>query len=103
MFHRIRWMFRLLVNGNVALKDKIPIVLMMLYILSPIDLIPLPVLGFGILDDIVMFVVLMGFVDRTVKKYYNQSTQDIDPDHIVQNVEYEVKEASNGSETEKKE
>lgn len=85
-------MFRLLFNSKIRTVDKIPIVLMLLYILNPIDLIPLPVLGFGILDDLVVFVVLLKLVDRTLLKYYNEEKKDLDPDHIVTDVDYEIDE-----------
>ncbi|HAE42956.1 MAG TPA: hypothetical protein DCG34_08595 [Clostridiales bacterium] len=92
IFSRLKAMFRLLFNSKIRTVDKIPIVLMLLYILNPIDLIPLPVLGFGILDDLVVFVVLLKLVDRTLLKYYNEEKKDLDPDHIVTDVDYEIDE-----------
>ncbi|MDP3386414.1 MAG: DUF1232 domain-containing protein [Eubacteriales bacterium] len=89
---RFKAMFRLLFNSRIRLIDKLPIILMLLYILSPIDLIPLPVLGFGILDDLVVFVVLMKLVDKTLLKYYNEDKKDLDPDHIITDVDYEIDE-----------
>jgi uncharacterized membrane protein YkvA (DUF1232 family) len=70
---------------------------MLLYILNPIDLIPLPVLGFGILDDLVVFVVLMKLVDRTLLKYYNEEKKDMDPEHIITDVDYEVHESDDNN------
>jgi len=83
---------RLLFNSRIRFVDKIPIILMLFYILNPIDLIPLPVLGFGILDDLVVFVVLLKLVDRTLLKYYNEEKKDLDPDHIIVDVDYEIDE-----------
>jgi uncharacterized membrane protein YkvA (DUF1232 family) len=70
---------------------------MLLYILNPIDLIPLPVLGFGILDDLVVFVVLMKLVDRTLLKYYNEDKKDLDPEHIITDVDYEIDESDDNN------
>ena len=92
LFSKLRWMFKLLLSHQVRLRDKVPIVLLLLYILNPIDLIPLPILGFGILDDLVIFIILMHLVDRTLAKYYNKDINNIDPDHVVSGVEYEVEE-----------
>ncbi len=92
IFSRFKAMFRLLFNSKIRFIEKLPIILMLLYILNPIDLIPLPVLGFGILDDLVVFVVLMKLVDRTLLKYYNEEKKDLDPDHIITNVDYEIDE-----------
>jgi uncharacterized membrane protein YkvA (DUF1232 family) len=93
IFSRLKAMFRLLFNDRIRFIDKLPIILMLLYILNPIDLIPLPVLGFGILDDLVVFVVLMKLVDRTLLKYYNEEKKDLDPEHIITDVDYEVHES----------
>lgn len=90
-------MFRLLFNDRIRFIDKLPIILMLLYILNPIDLIPLPVLGFGILDDLVVFVVLMKLVDRTLLKYYNEEKKDLDPEHIITDVDYEVHESDDNN------
>jgi uncharacterized membrane protein YkvA (DUF1232 family) len=97
IFSRIKAMFRLLFNDRIRFIDKLPIILMLLYILNPIDLIPLPVLGFGILDDLVVFVVLMKLVDRTLLKYYNEEKKDMDPEHIITDVDYEVHESDDNN------
>lgn len=101
IFSRLKAMFRLLFNSKIRIIDKVPIVLMLLYILNPIDLIPLPVLGFGILDDLVVFVVLIKLVDRTLLKYYNEEKRDLDPDHIVADVDYEIDENNNNDDVER--
>lgn len=98
IFSRLKAMFRLLFNDRIRFIDKLPIILMLLYILNPIDLIPLPVLGFGILDDLVVFVVLMKLVDRTLLKYYNEDKKDLDPEHIITDVDYEVHESDDNDE-----
>ncbi|HBH12052.1 MAG: Uncharacterized protein XD91_0418 [Clostridiales bacterium 38_11] len=92
IFSRLKSVLRLLFNSRIRFVDKIPIILMLFYILNPIDLIPLPVLGFGILDDLVVFVVLLKLVDRTLLKYYNEEKKDLDPDHIIVDVDYEIDE-----------
>jgi uncharacterized membrane protein YkvA (DUF1232 family) len=89
----LKKMLRLLKSRNVPLKDKLPIVLMLVYIISPIDLIPFPILGFSILDDIVVFILLSNIVKKTLSKYnISENGNNIDPEHIINNVDYEVSE-----------
>ena len=60
----------------------------LIYILSPADLIPAPILGFGIVDDLVMLGFLLTVIyDKTKKYYFDNRTENKD---IVENVEYEI-------------
>lgn len=65
----------------------------MIYILSPADLIPAPILGFSFIDDAVMLVYLLSVVAGKTKKYYgsNDKKQDKQKENIVENVEYEIR------------
>lgn len=83
-------MLKLLRSREVSWKDKLPIIGLILYILSPVDLIPYPILGYSIIDDLVVFMLLMNLVNRSIKKYGTTNNKDVDPDHIVSDVDYEV-------------
>lgn len=85
-------MIKILKSKRVPIVDKIPIILMIAYIISPIDLIPFPILGFSVLDDMVIFLILANLVKKTISKYLNMNEQAADPEHIVSNVKYEVKD-----------
>lgn len=85
-------MIKILKSKSVPIVDKIPIILMIAYIISPIDLIPFPILGFSVLDDMVIFLILANLVKKTISKYVNMNEQATDPEHIVSNVKYEVKD-----------
>jgi uncharacterized membrane protein YkvA (DUF1232 family) len=86
-------MLKLLRSREVSWKDKLPIIVLIVYIVSPIDLIPYPILGFSIIDDLVVFVLLMNLVNRSIKKYSTTNSKNVDPDHVVSDVDYEVKDA----------
>jgi len=88
-------MLKLLSSREVSWKDKLPIIGLILYIVSPVDLIPYPILGYSIIDDLVVFVLLMKLVNRSIKKYSTTNNKGVDPDHIVSDVEYEVDDAEN--------
>jgi uncharacterized membrane protein YkvA (DUF1232 family) len=85
---RILFIINFLFDKNVPLREKWWVVIPLIYILSPADLIPEPILGFGIVDDLVMIGFLLTIVHDKIKKYYfDNSNENKD---IVENVEYEI-------------
>ncbi len=87
---RLLFIFKFLFDKNVPLREKWWVIIPLIYILSPADLIPAPVLGLGILDDLVMlgFLLTIGY-DKTKKYYFDNRGKDKD---IIENVEYEIHE-----------
>ena len=85
---RISFVLKFLFDKNVPLKEKWWVIIPLIYILSPADLIPAPILGFSIVDDLIMLSFLLTKVYDKTKKYYfdNKKTED----DIVENVEYEI-------------
>lgn len=99
--NRLRLIFKFLFDKNIPLKEKWWVILPLAYILSPVDLIPAPILGFSIIDDGVMIVFLLTVVaDKTAKYYGYNVTNKENNENIVENVEYEIDEI-NGDEDEK--
>lgn len=90
MFFRLRMIYRFLFDRTIPFKEKLWIILPLIYILSPIDLIPAPVLGFSIVDDLVMFIFLMSMVKNRLDKHYNNKEQKVDEEKIIDFVEYKV-------------
>lgn len=68
----------------------------MIYIISPADLIPAPILGFSIIDDAVMLFYLLSVVSSKTKKYYGNNDKNEhgsnEKENIIENVEYEIHE-----------
>ena len=92
---------KFLLDKNVPLKEKWWVIIPLIYILSPADLIPAPVLGFSIIDDAVMLAFLLTVVFKKTKRYYfenngnsgnkkDKKDKDV-KENIVENVEYEIK------------
>ncbi len=97
---RILLIFKFLKDKNIPLKEKWWIILPLIYILSPVDLIPFPVLGFAIIDDLVMFVFLLYMIKSKTDKYYGREkredySQEVKGKKIIEDVEYEINEDSN--------
>lgn len=91
---RLLFIIKFLFDKNVPLREKWWVIIPLIYILSPADLIPAPVLGLGIVDDLVMLGFLLTVVyDKTKKYYFDVKDKDKDKDKdIIENVEYEIHE-----------
>ncbi|KPU27887.1 hypothetical protein TR13x_00600 [Caloranaerobacter sp. TR13] len=75
-----------LLDSNVPFSKKIWIILGLIYLISPIDLLPEPILGFGIIDDIVLIMYILAKLAKDLDEYMNKEKK------IIENVEYEVKD-----------
>ena len=85
---RILFIIKFLFDKNIPIREKWWVIIPVIYILSPADLIPEPVLGFGIVDDLVILGLLLTIVYDKIKKYYfDNRNKDKD---IIENVEYEI-------------
>ncbi len=87
--NKIFLVFKFLFDKQIPLKEKWWIIIPLIYILSPVDLIPMPILGFSVLDDLLMFVYLMSIVSEKTKKYYGNE-KNLKEKDIIENVEYEI-------------
>lgn len=93
-------------NRNIPLKEKWWIIIPLIYILSPADLIPAPILGFSIIDDAVMLMYLLSVVNSKTKKYYGDNNTDKNDknrtkankhkEDIIENVQYEINNDEDG-------
>lgn len=77
---------KFLFDSNVSFSKKIWIILGLIYLISPIDLLPEPILGFGIIDDIVLIMYILTKLSKDLDEYINKENK------IIENVEYEVKD-----------
>lgn len=95
---RVSLILKFLFDKRIPLKEKWWVILPIIYMLSPVDLIPEPILGFGFVDDLVMLGLLLSVVFDKTKKYYEDETgynkggSDGGTSKIIENVEYEIKE-----------
>ncbi len=87
---RILLILKFLFDKKVPLKEKWWVIIPLIYILSPADLIPAPILGFSIVDDLVMLSFLLTKVYDKTKKYYFDNKKNED-EEIIENVEYEIR------------
>lgn len=94
--NRFRLMFKFLLDKSIPLREKWWIILPLIYILSPADLIPAPILGFSLIDDAVMLFYLLSVVKGKTQKYYgNNDKKEHESKYkedFIENVEYEIDE-----------
>ncbi|MFO7888506.1 MAG: DUF1232 domain-containing protein [Eubacteriales bacterium] len=99
LIKQIMLLINMLKNPEVKFWDKMKIILMILYIISPIDLIPAPVFGFSIIDDLIIMLFLLNLIKKLLVKYnYKDENLDINEDDVVENVKYEIDEDDKGDE-----
>lgn len=84
-------------DKGVPLRKKVIIVAGILYLLSPIDLIPEPILLFGAVDDIVLWTFIIWYLKDELDKYWI-GTDEVKPaakfrgKDIIDDVPFEVKD-----------
>lgn len=88
--------FKFLFDSKVALRRKIPILLGFLYFILPIDFIPDPVLGLGIIDDFVILSFIIHKLSEELDKYIINKEQEEKEknfkDKIIEDVKYHVED-----------
>lgn len=98
--NRINLMFKFLFDKTIPFKEKWWAILPLIYIISPIDLIPAPIFGFSIIDDIIILGFLLSKINEKTKKYYENNDKKnytknkeevINKDKIINDVDYEIK------------
>ena len=87
----IRYLFR---DKTAPLKYKAAVIIGLIYLISPVDLIPAPILGFGILDDLVIWGCLLYYLKDPLSKYEKNFEKKSKPSpkgkQIIEDVTYTV-------------
>ncbi len=78
--------FRFLKDKSVSKFNKLLLIFAIFYVISPIDLIPFPIIGFSLLDDIAVFIFILYYL-RDYLSVYN-----VKPDNgnIYENTDYKI-------------
>lgn len=92
LFKKIKTFYEYLFDKDVLFPKKILIILVFIYILSPLDIIPDPILGLGIIDDIIILLIAYNLYKRELKKYAHQKEKSKNKTDIIYNVDYIIKD-----------
>jgi uncharacterized membrane protein YkvA (DUF1232 family) len=79
---------KFLQDRQVPFIKKLPALLWVIYLISPLDFLPDPVLGLGIIDDVVLLSLVMNYLNRQSKGYGGGNNNG----RIINDVEYHVSE-----------
>ncbi len=97
LFKRIKAIRHFMKDKEVPLRKKIIIVAGIFYLLTPIDLIPAPILLFGAIDDLVLWIFIIWYLKDELDKYW-QEPDSVKPEEkfhgkkIIDDVKFEVKD-----------
>lgn len=75
LMKRLRAIKHFMKDKKVPLHKKLIIVAGSLYLLSPIDLIPEPILIFGMVDDITLWSFIIWYLKSELDKYWLETDQ----------------------------
>ncbi len=95
LLKRIKAIRHFMKDKDVPIRKKIIIVAGVIYLLTPIDLIPAPILIFGAVDDIVLWTFIIWYLKDELDKYWLE-TDDVKPEKefkdkdIIDNVDFKV-------------
>ena len=97
LFKRIKAIVPFMKDKQVPIRKKLLIVIGVLYLLMPIDLVPIIIPVFGFLDDIILWAFIILYLKEELDRYWvGEDPVDISKDFkdktIIQNVKYEERE-----------
>lgn len=70
---RIRYLRKFLFDSAVPKRKKLLVIFGIIYLLAPIDLVPEVVLGFGFIDDIVLWLFILNYLAGELDSYWREA------------------------------
>lgn len=86
MIGNLRYAKQFLRDKQVAKWQKFLFVFAVIYILSPIDLIPAPVLGFAVIDDAAVFFLVIYYLRHSLNRYRKKDENG----NMYENADYSI-------------
>lgn len=81
-------------DPKVPLSGKIWIIFSLLYLISPIDIVPDPIFGVGAIDDIAIILLILSFMENRLARYYENeritNNKSREKDSTTIDVDYEI-------------
>jgi uncharacterized membrane protein YkvA (DUF1232 family) len=94
LFKGLAKMIRFLKDSQVPFVKKLPVIAWVLYLIAPIDFLPDPVLGIGIIDDAVLLAFVLNYLNRQIEGYKPgpKGHGDSNDSKVIEDIEYHVSE-----------
>lgn len=70
---RIRSMKKFLLDPDVPKRKKLLVIFGIIYLFMPIDIVPEPVLGIGLIDDVVLWLFILTHLSDELDSYWKDS------------------------------
>ena len=86
LFKRIKALKAFLFDKSVSKLKKLIVIFGIIYLLSPIDLIPMPILGFSLIDDLVLWGFILSWLGTELDSYRIDSDSEIGDAEIRKNI-----------------
>ncbi|TCO79349.1 YkvA family protein [Marinisporobacter balticus] len=90
LFKRISVIHKLIKDPNVAFYKKIMVISGLIYFISPIDLVPEIVLGFGFIDDAVLILYIVSKISDELDRYIKKDQVVFEEDKIIEDIKYKM-------------
>ncbi len=97
IFRRIKAIRFMMVDKNVPIRKKLIVVFGLVYLFSPIDLIPILIFPIALLDDIILWTCILLYLKDTLDSYWmgdkeEDFSQKFKKNKIVDDVEFTVED-----------
>lgn len=93
-FKRISVLYKYLLDKEVSIFKKILVIAMIVYVISPLDVIPEAVLGFGFIDDAMIAIYVISSISKQLDKYI-EANEEIkvkeERGKVIDFAEYEIR------------
>ena len=101
LWRRIKAIRFMLADKTVPKRKKAIIIAGIIYLFLPLDIIPPFIFPIGVLDDIIVWLLILWYLRNELDKYWNgEMVTDLSKKyhgkHVVDDVEYEVEEEDEG-------
>jgi len=90
LIRRIGVLPKLLRDPNVRFYKKLMVIGGLIYVVSPIDILADPILGFGFIDDTVLMVYIISKVKEELDKYLSKDKLEFEKEKIIDHVDYKI-------------
>ncbi len=75
-FNNFKYLIKYMKDPNVSKWQKVFLSAMMIYVISPIDLIPEPIYGIGIVDDLILVAYIWSHFLPEMNRYKKEPKKD---------------------------
>ncbi|MCR1897774.1 DUF1232 domain-containing protein [Irregularibacter muris] len=93
LLKKIKSLYKYILDQEVPFYKKLAIIFGFVYLLFPFDIIPDPILGLGLVDDIAVLVFIFNAFQGELDRYEKKANlKNKEKDNIIEDIDYQVKD-----------